>query len=185
MEHRTQWMVKEGVMCDSCEKKEKKCFWRMEVGWGKACLACHNLKKICMPSGAELSEVEAGPSKKSKVEEKGRGKAKAKVRTLVSGVVESVVVDVLQDILKQLKGLCTEVQDLWVFSQSSVTMLEYSWRMLKQTNSHVGELVDHFVPLEADGESSRDGAENGEVHNMKMEKIGADIADIAMDETLQ
>ena len=34
MEHRTQWMVKEGVVCHSCDKKKKKCFWRMEVGWG-------------------------------------------------------------------------------------------------------------------------------------------------------
>jgi hypothetical protein len=57
--------------------------------------------------------------------------------------------------------------------------------MLKQTNSHVSELVDHFMPLEADRESSGDGAENKEVHNAEMEKIRADIADIAMDETLQ
>ena len=35
-EHGVEWMVKEGVVCDACEKKEKKCFWRMEAGWGKA-----------------------------------------------------------------------------------------------------------------------------------------------------
>ena len=44
MEHGVEWMVKEGVVCELCEKKEKKCFWRMEAGRGKACLACHNLK---------------------------------------------------------------------------------------------------------------------------------------------
>ena len=31
MEHGVEWMVKEGVVCDSCEKREKKCFWRMEA----------------------------------------------------------------------------------------------------------------------------------------------------------
>ena len=41
------------------------------------------------------------------------------------------------------------------------------------------------MPLEADRESSGDGAENKEVHNAEMEKIRADTADIAMDETLQ
>ena len=91
-EHGTQWMVKEGVVCDSCEKKEKKCFWRMEAGWGKPCLACHDLKNSCVAGRAELSEVEAGLSKQRKVEEKGKGKAK--VRTPVSRVVESVMVDV-------------------------------------------------------------------------------------------
>ena len=65
--------------CNSCEKKEKKCFWTMEVGWGKACWACHDLKKSCMAGGVELLEVEAGPSKKRKVEEKGKGKAKARL----------------------------------------------------------------------------------------------------------
>ena len=45
--HRVEWMVKEGVVCESCKKKERKCFWRMEAGRGKACLACHNLKKSC------------------------------------------------------------------------------------------------------------------------------------------
>ena len=62
-EHGVEWMVKEGVVCKSCEKKEKKCFWRMEAGRGKACLACHNLKKSCLAGGAEDSEVEAEPSK--------------------------------------------------------------------------------------------------------------------------
>ena len=37
--HGVEWMVKEGVVCESCEKKERKCFWRMEAGRGKACLA--------------------------------------------------------------------------------------------------------------------------------------------------
>ena len=32
MEHGVEWMVKEGVVCELCEKKEKKCFWRMEAG---------------------------------------------------------------------------------------------------------------------------------------------------------
>ena len=26
MQHGVEWMVKEGVVCESCEKKEKKCF---------------------------------------------------------------------------------------------------------------------------------------------------------------
>ena len=116
------------------------------------------------------------------MEDKGKGKVKVKVRTPVSGVAGSIVVDVLQDILKDLKA---EVHDLQAFSQCSVTMLEYSWRMCKQTNSHIGKPVDHFVSLEADGESSRDGVENKEAHDAEMEKIRADTADIAMDETLQ
>ena len=97
MEHGVEWMVKEGVVCESCEKRENKCFWRMEAGQGKACLACHNLKKSCLASVAEESETEAGPSKTRMVEGKGKGKAKA--ATPVSGVADTVVVDVLQDIL--------------------------------------------------------------------------------------
>lgn len=52
------------------KKKEKKCFWSMELGQGKACLACHDLKKGCAIGGVELSEAEASPSKKRKVEDK-------------------------------------------------------------------------------------------------------------------
>ena len=178
-------MVKEGIIYDSCAKMEKKCFWRIELGWDKACLACHDLKKSCVAGRVELLEAEAGLLKKRKVEDKGKGKAKAKVRTPVSRVAESIAVDVLQDILKEMKGLCVEVQDLHTFSQHSVTVSEYSWRMLKQTNSHIAELADHFVPLEVDRESSGDGAENEEGHDVEMEKIRVDMADITMVETLQ
>ena len=115
MEHGVEWMVKEAVVCKSCEKKEKKCFWRMEAGQGRACLACHNLKKSCLASRVEESEMEARPLKKRKVERKGKGNAKA--ATPVSRVAESIVVDVLQDILKELKGLRAEVSDLCVFAQ--------------------------------------------------------------------
>ena len=108
-------MVKEGVVCDSCEKKEKKCFWRMEARWGKACLACHDLKKSCVAGRAEELEMEASPSKKWKVEGKKKGKTKA--GTPVSRVAESVVVDVLQDILKELKCLHMEVSDLHASAQ--------------------------------------------------------------------
>ena len=179
-------------MCDSCKKREKKCFWRMEARWDKACLACHGLKKSCVTGRAEELEMEAGPSKKVKVEEKGKGKAKVKVGTPVSRVTESVTVHVLRDILKELKGLRAEVCDLCAFSQNSVTLSELSWRTLRQTNSHVSELLDHFVPVENDGEGSRveneegggDRVENGEVCDVEMEENGADMVDDAMDETL-
>ena len=72
MEHGVKWMVKEGVVCKSCEKRKKKCFWRMEARQGKACLACHELKKSCVSGGAEESETEASPLKKRKVGEKGK-----------------------------------------------------------------------------------------------------------------
>ena len=36
----------------------------------------HDLKKSCVAGRAEESEMEAGPSKKRKVEGKGKGKAK-------------------------------------------------------------------------------------------------------------
>ena len=126
MEHGVEWMVKEAVMCDSCEKKEKKCLWRMEAVWGKACLAYHDLKKSGVASRAEESEMEASPSKKRKVE--GKGKAMANVRTPVFGVAESVMVNVLRDILKELKGLHVEVSNLCVFDQCTVTVMESSWR---------------------------------------------------------
>ena len=96
-------MVKENVVCNSCEKKEEKYFWRMEPGQSMACLACYNLKKFCEVVGAEPIEVEASLSKKRKVESKGKGKVK--VRTPASRVLESTVVDVLQDILLELKEL--------------------------------------------------------------------------------
>ena len=191
MEHRVKWMVKEGVMCKSCEKKEKKCFWRMETGRGKACLACHDLKKGCVAGGAEESETEASPSKKRKVEEKG--KVKVKVGTPVSGVAESVTVDVLRDIFIELKGLRMEVGDLCAFAQCTVTMMGLSWRTERQTSTYVIELLDHFVPGENDREGSQveneegngDRVENKEVHDAEMEENGADMANFAMEETLQ
>ena len=63
--------------------------------------------------------------------------------------------DVLRDILKELKELCAEVHDLCAFSQCSITLLELSWKTLRQTNAHISELLDHFVPLEINGEGSR------------------------------
>ena len=157
MEHGVEWMVKEGVVCDSCEKKEKKCFWRMEAGKGKACLACHDLKKSCVASRVEESETEAGPSKKRKVERKGKGKVK--VATPVSRVADSVTIDVLWDILKELKGLHAEVGDLRVFAQHTTSVAESSWRTQRQIGMCVNELHCHFVP-ENDEESVGVGAEN-------------------------
>ena len=78
-----------------------------------------------------------------------------------------------------------EVQDLRAFSQHSITISEYSWKMLKHTNSHVASWWTISCLLEADGESSRDRVENKKMHDVEMEQIGADIAAIAMDETLQ
>ena len=152
MEHRVKYMVKEGVICNSCEKKEKKCFWRMEARWGTACLACHDLKESCVASGVEESEMKASPLKKMKVEAKGKRKAKA--RTPVSGVADSVTVDVLQDILKELKGLRAEVGDLRVFAQCTVSVTKLSWRIQRQMSTCVNKLHHHFVP-EEDEESSR------------------------------
>ena len=113
-EHGVEWMVKEGVVCESCVKKENMCFWRMEAGQGKTCLASQNLKKSCLAGGVEESEAEARLSKRRKVEGKGKGKEKA--ASLNSGVAESAVTDVLRDILKVLKGLHAEVGDLHVFA---------------------------------------------------------------------
>jgi hypothetical protein len=41
------------------------------------------------------------------------------------------------------------------------------------------------MPLEDDGEKCRDGVENEGGHDVEMEKIRAEMADIAMDKTLQ
>ena len=142
MEHGVEWMVKEGMVCKSCEKKEKKCFWRMEAGRGKACLACHNLKKSCSAGGAEESEAEAGPSKRRKVERKGKGKA----ATPNSGVAESAATDALRDILKELKGLHAEVGDLCAFAQCTKTVVENGWRTQRQISTCVADLRWHFMP---------------------------------------
>ena len=186
-EHGVEWMVKEVVMCESCEKKEKKCFWRMEARQGKACLACHNLKKSCSARAEEL-EVDAGPLKKRRVEGKG------KVVTPNSRVAESVTTDVLWDILKELKGLCAEVGDLHAFSQCMTSMVENGWRMQQQISVCINDLHRHFMPEDDDEGSVRvgagdkedggDGAENEEMCDAKMEESGADMVDNAMDETL-
>ena len=102
--------------------------------WGKACLACHNLKKSCLAGRAEESEAEAGLSKKRRVEE-GKGKGKEKAATPNSGVVESAATDVLQDILKELKGLRMDVGDLRVFAQHTTTMAENGWRTQRQISA--------------------------------------------------
>lgn len=137
-------------------------------------------------------ETEAGPSKKRKVE--GKRKGKAKVRTSVSEVTESVVVDVLQDILKELKSLCAEVGDLYVFAQHITFVAESDWRIQRQTSMCVNELYCYFMPKDDDEESSRVGVENmGSGGNraknngtcdVEMGESGVDIADNDMDETL-
>ena len=105
---------------------------------GKACLACHNLKKSCLTGGAEESEVEVGPLKRRRVERKGKGKEK--VATLNSGVVESAAMDVLQDILKELKGLRAEVGDLRVFAHRTTTVVENGWRTQRQISLCMADL---------------------------------------------
>ena len=199
MQHGVEWMVKEEVVCESCEKKEKKCFWRMEAGRGKACLACHNLKKSCSAGGVEESEAEAGPSKKRRVEGKGKGKEKA--ATPNSGVAESAATDVLWDILAELKGLRVEVGDLCVFAQHTTSVVENGWRTQRQISSCVADLHWHFMPDNGKGsvrmedeedsgvgaEDKEDGknrAENEEMRDAETEESGMDMADNAMDETL-
>ena len=196
-EHGVEWMVKDGMVCESCEKKEKKCVWRMEAGWGKACLACHNLKKSCSAGRAEESEAEVGPLKRRKVE----GKGKEKVATLNSGVVESAATDVLRDILKELKVLHAEVGDLHAFAQHTKTMAENRWRTQRQISACIADLHWHFMPNNGKGsvgmedeeesgvgaedkEDGEDRVENEEMRDAEMEESGADMADNAMDETL-
>ena len=200
-EHGVEWMVKEGVVCKSCDKKEKKCFWRMEARQGKACLACHNLKKSCSASGVEESEAEVGPSKRRRVE--GKGKGKEKVATPNSRVVESTATDVLQDILKELKGLRMEVGDLRSFAQCTTTVAENGWRTQRQISVCVADLHWHFMPDNGEGsvgvgseneegsgvgvedkEDGGDGVENEEMRDAEMEESGVDMVDNAMDETL-
>ena len=171
----------------------------MEAGQGKACLACHNLKKSCSAGGAEESEVEAGPSKRRKVEGKGKGKEKA--ATPNSRVVESATTDVLRDILVELKGLHAEVGDLCVFAHRTTTVAENGWRTQRQISSCVADLRWHFMPDNGEGsvgtedkeesgvgvedkEDGEDRAENEEMRDTEMEESGADMADNAMDETL-
>jgi hypothetical protein len=192
-------MVKEGVVCKSCEKKEKKCFWRMEAGRGKACLACHNLKKSCSAGRVEESEMEVGPSKRRKVEGKGKGKEKAVSPN--SRVAESAATDVLWDILKELKGLHVEVGDLHAFAQRTTTVAENGWRTQQQISLCVADLCWHFMPDNGEGsvgtedeeesgvgaedkEDGKDRAGNEEMRDAEMEDSGADMADNAMDETL-
>ena len=169
----------------------------MEAGQGKACLACHNLKKSCSASGAE--ESEAAPSKKRRVE--GKGKGKEKVATLNSGVAESTAMDVLWDILAELKGLRVEVGDLCAFAQCTTSVAENGWRTQWQISSCMADLCWHFMPDNGKGsvgtedeadegvgaedkEDDEGGAENEEMRDAEMEESGADMADNAMDETL-
>ena len=197
MEHGVEWMVKEGVVCELCKKKEKKCFWRMEARRGKACLACHNLKKSCSAGRVEELETEVGPSKKRKVEGKGKGKAV----TPNSGVVESTAMDVLRDILKELKGLRAEVGDLRVFAQHTKTVAENGWRTQRQISACIADLHWHSMPDNDEGgvgtedeadegvgaEDKEDGegrAENKDMRDAEMEESGVDMADNAMDGTL-
>ena len=76
-EHGVEWMVKEKVMCESWRRERKNVFG----GQGKACLACHEVKKSCVAGGAEESETEASPLKKMKVEGKGKVKVNWELRS--------------------------------------------------------------------------------------------------------
>ena len=81
--------------------------------------------------------------------------------------------------------LSGEVHKIHEFSQHSVSVPENNWRILKHDGSHITKIMDHFVPLDDNREESRDGVENKEEHDTEMERIGAEMVDIAMDETLQ
>ena len=147
---------------------------------------------------AEESEVEAGPSKKRRVEGKGKGKEKA--ATPNSGVADSAATDVLQDILVELKGLHVEVGDLRAFAQRTTTVAENRWRTQQQISSYVADLHWHFMPnngkgsvgmedeeesgVGAEDEDGEDRVENEEMRDAEMEESGVDMADNAMDETL-
>ena len=138
-----------------------------------------------------LSEAEAGPSKRRRVEEKGKGKEK--MATLNSRVVET---DVLQDIFKELKGLRAEVGNLCAFSQRTTTMAENGWRTQGQISTCVADLCWHFMPDNGEGsvrteneedegvgaedkEDGGDRAGNEEMQDVEMEESGTDMADNA------
>ena len=125
----------------------------------------------------------------------GKGKGKEKAATPNSGVAESATTDVLQDILKELKGLCTKVGDLRVFTQRT------RWRTQRQISLCVADLHWHFVLDNSKGsivmedeeesgvgaedkEDGEGGVENEEMRDVEMEESGTDMADNAMDETL-
>ncbi|KIM80446.1 hypothetical protein PILCRDRAFT_9628 [Piloderma croceum F 1598] len=69
------WRTKEGRICDGCAKSGVKCFWRDDSRWAKACRECNTLKRLCTKDGVGQKGLEAGPSKKRKVD-KGKGKEK-------------------------------------------------------------------------------------------------------------
>ena len=157
-------------------------------------------KKSCSAGGAEELETEAGPSKKRRVEGKGKGKAV----TLTFGVAESVAVDVLWDILKELKGLRAEVGDLRAFAQCTTSIVESGWRIQQQIGLCINEMHHHFMPNDddegsvrvgagnegigrvgaKDKEDGRDRAESEGTCDVEMEENGADMVDNTMDETL-
>ena len=132
----------------------------------------------------------------------GKGKGKEKTATPNSGVAESTAMDVLWDILAELKGLRAEVGDLRAFAQRTTSVAENGWRTQRQISLCVADLRWHVMPDNGEGsvgtedeeesgvgvedkEDGEDRAENEEMRDAEMEESSRDMADNAMDETLQ
>jgi len=174
------WGTKEGKVCTSCRKAEKKCFWRTDPAQGKACYACTVSKKICKLGGVE-QESEPGPLKRRKAtESKGKGKEKIGV-PVVSG---SMTLDVWEMILSELRGMKEEVvSELWglrtevaeVGSETCKVRLncEFLAQQVKAINFNVRDLANHFNPVqyETNGAMNEDeGAGQGSAKNTENTK---------------
>src|SRR5882762_422868 len=193
-ENGVTWGMKEGKVCTSCRKADKKCFWRMDPARGKACYACTVSKKICKLGGAEQEpeQSEPGPSKRRKVmESKGKGKEKIGVLA-VSGSVTPDVWEMMlselrgmkEEVVSELRGLRTEVAEVRSETHKVRLNCEFLAQRVEAIYFNVRDLANHFDPVqdETDGAMNEDeGAGQGSVENT--ENVENEMTEI--EETLQ
>jgi len=190
-ENGVTWGMKEGKVCTSCRKADKKCFWRMDPARGKACYACTVSKKICKLGGAEQEpeQSEPGPSKRRKVtESKGKGKEKIGVPAVSGSVTPDVWEKILselrgmkEEVVSELRGLRTEVAEVRSETHKVRLNCEFLAQRVEAINFDVRDLANLFDPVQDGAKNEDEGAGQGSAENTE----NAENEMTEIEETLQ
>src|SRR6202521_5037378 len=172
-ENGVTWGMKEGKVCTSCRKADKKCFWRMDPARGKACFACTASKKTCKLGGAEQ---EPGPSKRRKVtESKGKGREKIGVPAVSGSVTPDVWEGILselrgmrEEVVSELRGLRTEVAEARSETHKVRLNCEFLAQRVETINFDVRDLANLFEPVRDGAKNEDEGAGQGSAENTEI-----------------
>jgi hypothetical protein len=158
VEDEVTWMVKDGKVCEGCEEKGKKCFWR-DSARAKSCHNCHALKKTCMVG---VEESEAGPSKKRRVT-KGKGKEKERSESESDAVAEAIreLKEEMREAKEETRGVRETIAGLRMEFHALGEVGRAIVKVLQSIHGDVGFVAEQMDPLNAVGEEVGGGVGEG------------------------